>query len=158
MSNISDEKVFDRAVDLIVHQDQMLQNWTTRLVAIEGGLMFAVATLLQWRVNTPALLANNYSIPFIAAETLIAFLGIGAAWLIAKMVEFELEWQRNYVMATKRAEGENPVLYPFEMPRSSGSRTLRLFHWTRWLLTLMWLGLIAVIVFLPQIQVTAPMP
>ena len=55
MSNIDDEKVFDRAVDLIVHQDQMLQNWTTRLVAIEGGLMFAVATLLQWRANTPSL-------------------------------------------------------------------------------------------------------
>jgi len=158
MSNINNEKVFDRAIDLIVHQDQMLQNWTTRLVAIEGGLMFAVATLLQWRVNTPSLLANTYSIPFIVAETLIAFLGIGAAWLIAKMIEYELDWQRNYVIATRRAEGDNPVLYPFEMPRGSASRTLRLFHWARWLLTLMWFGLIAVIVFLPQIPATASAP
>src|SRR3990172_1025743 len=101
-------------------------------------------------------MARQYSIPFIAAEMLIALLGIGAAWLIAKMVEFELDWQRNYVMATKRAEGDDPLLYPFETPRGSSSRTLRLFLWARWLLTLMWFGLIAVIIFLQSIPGVAP--
>ena len=148
MSNISDEKVFDRAVDLIVHQDQMLQNWTTRYIAVEGGLMLAVATLIQWRVSTPSLLDAQYSSPFVAAQSLLALLGILAAWLITRMIANELEWQKNYVLATKRAEGDDPTLYPFEVKPGPG-RTLKLFQRASWLLTVLWLVLLAIIILLP---------
>ncbi len=157
MSDISNEKVFDRAVDLIVHQDLMLQNWTTRYIALEGGLMFAVATLIQWRASNPVLQTGNYSLPFVAAEVLIAALGVGAAWLITEMIKYELEWQRNYVMAAKRAEGDGPTLYPFEIKPGTG-RTLMLFRRASVLLTAMWLGLLLIIVFLPVAPTVSATP
>ena len=150
MSNISNEKVFDRAIDLIVHADQMLQSWTSRYIAIEGALAFAAATLIKWRADTPELQKSGYLLLFIMAEVLIVVLGIVAAWLITKMVEYELEWQRNYVLAAKRAEGDNAVLYPFEVKQGT-SRTLNLFRWSSIILTVMWLGISATIVVLPAI-------
>ncbi len=149
MSGVSNEKVFDRAVDLIIHADQMLQSWTTRYITIEGGLAFAGAALIKWRIDTPALQTSSYAFSFVVAEVLLVALAIVSAWLITKMIGYELEWQKNYVSTTKRAEGDTPILVPFEV-RPGAGRTLSLFQWTSLLLTVMWLGFLAVILFLPM--------
>ena len=152
MGDVSNEKIFDRAVDLIVHGDRMLQGWTGRYIVIQGGLAFAAATLIKWRAESPELLKTNYIALYVVAQIAIVALGISSAWLITKLIRNELDWQKNYVTATRRAEGDSPLLYQFEVQKGK-SRTANYFHWASIIMTGIW-TISLVFIVLSQSQAT----
>ena len=49
MSQVDRDKAFDRAIDLVINQDRVTQQWTGRYIAIQTSLAVAAATLLSWK-------------------------------------------------------------------------------------------------------------
>jgi hypothetical protein len=104
MSEVTREKLFDRAVDLVINQDHVAQQWTGRYIAIQTSLAVAAAALLSWRG------------PYLGwvAAILAVLLGIIAsvlAYAVTEIIKREYEWQKRYVAMVKRTEGDPPLLY-----------------------------------------------
>jgi len=49
MSEVTRDKLFDRAVDLVINQDHVVQQWTGRYIAVQTSLTVAMAILLSWK-------------------------------------------------------------------------------------------------------------
>jgi hypothetical protein len=113
MSKVAPDKAFDRAVDLIINQDHVIQSWTGRYITTQGGLAIAEATLLGWQ-------GANYGLLIAAAAILLAVLGIASAWLITEIIKREYRWQSIYVEAAQRAEGSDPIIYTVEVKPEPG--------------------------------------
>jgi hypothetical protein len=105
MSEVNKDKVFDRAVDLVINQDHVIQQWTGRYIAVQTSLAVAMATLLLWR---------GADLDFVVAILLSVLIGGIAIMLSCKMtniIKREHEWQKKYVEMVKRTEGKDPLLY-----------------------------------------------
>jgi hypothetical protein len=104
MSEITREKVFDRAIDLVINQDHIAQQWTGRYIAVQSGLAIAAAALLSW---------NGLALGVLAAilAGLIAVMAIVLAVAITQIIKREYNWQKRYVEMVVRTEGDSPLLY-----------------------------------------------
>lgn len=104
MSKVTRKKAFDRAVDLVINQDHVVQQWTGRYIAIQTSLAIAAGTLLSWK---------GPQLGFIAV-ILVLVIGTSAIMLACALTEIikrEYEWQKRYVEMIKRTEGNDPFLY-----------------------------------------------
>lgn len=104
MSEISRERAFDRAIDLIMKQNDVVQDWVARLVLIEGGLGIAVGTLLSWK-------GSDSSPAVFTLIILLASFGMASAVLISLVLDRHQRWQALYVDMVKRVEGNDPLLF-----------------------------------------------
>ena len=131
MSMVDRSKAFDRAIDLTIHQDHIIQDWTGRYVTIQTSLVVAEAALLAWKGQTGGL-------PIKILATLIAFLGMVFVWAITAIIMRECEWQARYVEMVKRAEEIDPYLYQFEYKPIHGPNKQSIFFWLRIVLIPAW--------------------
>jgi hypothetical protein len=105
MGEVTKEKAFDRAVDLVINQDHVVQQWAGRYIAIQTSLAVAMATLLLWKGG---------DLDFFVAILLSVLIGGIAIMLSCKMtniIKREYRWQKKYVEMVKRTEGKEPLLY-----------------------------------------------
>jgi hypothetical protein len=107
MSEVTKDKAFDRAVDLVINQDHVIQKWTGRYIAVQTSLSVAMATLLSWKGADLGFVA-------ILLSVLIGGIAIILSCKMTKIIKREYEWQKEYVEMVKRTEGENPLLYQHE--------------------------------------------
>ena len=137
MNKVTSDKVFDRAVDLIINQDRVIHSWTGRYITIQSGLAIAVAALLNWQR------ANIWLI--IIAASLLAVLGIIFALLITEILKRECQWQSVYVEAAQRAEGIDPVIYTLPVKPGPGF-IARVFLRLRWFVVSAWILFVGLLV------------
>jgi len=104
MSEVTKDKAFDRAVDLVIHQDDIAQQWTGRYIAVQTSLAVATAALLSWRGVHLGLVAVIFT-------SVIGFIAIVLAHALTRIITREYEWQKAYIEMVKRTEGNNPLLY-----------------------------------------------
>jgi hypothetical protein len=146
MSEVSREKAFDRAVDLVIHVDHIVQGWVQRFMLIEAGLAMAVGTILGWKGSQPDAV-------ILTLVVLLAAFAVVFAILIPVIMERLLRWQAHYIKAVKRAEGNKPYLYqPGYRLRGP---TLRIaFIFTGAIVAVVWIGFLATLVtqFQPSLE------
>jgi hypothetical protein len=99
MSTVNNEKAFDRAVDLVINQDRVVQEWGRRYVAIQASLALAAAALLAWKGLLGVIVIPLGVIPIILAKAM------------GQIMRREYDWQKTYVEMVKRTEGNEPLLY-----------------------------------------------
>lgn len=85
MSNIDAERAFDRAVDLVIHTDNLTTNWTGRLVTVQTSLVVAEGILLGWKSEQPSLLIA-------ALALLIGIVGVSSLLILSNIVVREHEY------------------------------------------------------------------
>jgi hypothetical protein len=99
MSEVNRDKVFDRAVDLVINQDHIVQQWTIRYIAIQSGLAVGAAAVLSW---------NG---PHLGLVLLIGIIAIVMVHAVTQIIVREYEWQKRYVEMVRKTEGQDPLLY-----------------------------------------------
>ena len=104
MSEVSKEKAFDRAVDLVLNQDRVVQKWTGRYIAVQTSLAVAAAALLSWK-------GPHLGFVAVVLALLIGGIAIVLALALTQIIEREYEWQKRYVEMVRRTEGKDPLLY-----------------------------------------------
>lgn len=104
MSEITRDKAFDRALDLLINQDHVAQQWTGRYIAVQGGLAITAATLLSWKGVALGLLGAILA-------GLIGVIAIVLTRAITQIITREYNWQKRYVEMVIRIEGDSPFLY-----------------------------------------------
>lgn len=104
MSEVSKDKAFDRAIDLVINQDHIIQQWTGRYITIQGGLAAALAAVLSWK-------GIDLGFITIPLSVLIGSIAIMLSCKITKIIKREYEWQDTYVKMVKRTEGKDPLLF-----------------------------------------------
>ena len=104
MSEITRDKAFDRALDLVINQDHVAQQWTGRYIAVQSGLAIAAAALLSWKGAALGLLAAILA-------GLIGIIAIVLTRAITQIIAREYNWQKRYVEMVIRTEGDSPFLY-----------------------------------------------
>ena len=104
MSEVNRDIAFNRAVDLVVNQDNVAQKWTGRYIAIQTSLAIAAAALLSWKGPDLGLVAVGLAV-------LIGIIAIVLAHSLTQIIKREYEWQKRYVEMVRRTEGNDPLLY-----------------------------------------------
>jgi hypothetical protein len=104
VSDVNRDKAFDRAIDLVVNQDHVVQQWTGRYIAVQTSLAIATATLLSWK--------GPDFWPFaVVLAPLLGVIAIVFTYAITAIITREYEWQKKYVEMVRRTEGDSPFLY-----------------------------------------------
>src|SRR2546425_13209455 len=103
MSEVTKDKAFDRAVDLVINQDHVAQQWTGRYIAVQTSLAIALAALLSWK--------GPLGVVAVILGVLIGLIAIVLAHAVTEIIKREYEWQKRYVEMVRRAEGSDPILY-----------------------------------------------
>lgn len=146
MSEVNKDKAFDRAVDLVINQDHVIQQWTGRYIAVQTSLAVAMATLLLWR---------GADLDFVVAILLSVLIGGIAIMLSCKMTKIikrEYEWQEIYVKMVKDIEGDNPLLYKKNYEPLPGKNiSTRFTQIQRWLI-LAWILVVITVIILPLLK------
>jgi len=104
MSEVTKDKAFDRAVDLVINQDHVVQQWTGRYIAVQTSLAVAAATLLSWK-------GPQLGFIVVILAVLIGGIAIILTHAMTQIIKREYEWQKKYVEMVKRTEGNEPLLY-----------------------------------------------
>ena len=104
MDGVDRKVLFERAVDLVINQDQNVHSWAGRYVAIQGGFATAVSAIIGWRGS-----AGTAAVT--ALLCLLAVLAIILARVLTAILERELEWQGAFVRSVKLIEGPDPVVF-----------------------------------------------
>ncbi len=104
MSEISREAAFNRSIDLVMKQNDVVQDWVARFVLIQGGLGIGVGTLLTWKGLPTAPAALTFML-------LLSFFGVACSILAGIILERHQRWQATYIEMVKRAEGAHPYLF-----------------------------------------------
>lgn len=104
MSEVTKDKAFDRAVDLVINQDHVAQQWTGRYIAIQTSLAVAVAALLSWK-------GPHLGFVAVILAVVIGSIAIVLAYAVTQIIKREYEWQKRYVEMVRRTEGNDPLLY-----------------------------------------------
>lgn len=102
MSEVNRDKVFDRAIDLVINQDHVAQQWTGRYIAVETSLAVAAAALLSWK---------GVGLVALVLALLLGAMAIVLALALTDIIKREYEWQKRYVEMVRRTEGDSPLLY-----------------------------------------------
>jgi len=104
MSEVTKDKAFDRAVDLVINQDHIIQQWTGRYIYVQAALAGAEAAIISWK--SPNL---GFNVAILAV--LIGVIAIVLACKMTQIIKREYEWQKEYVEMVKRTEGKDLLLY-----------------------------------------------
>jgi hypothetical protein len=131
ISNVNVDKAFNRAVDLVVHADQVTNMWTGRLVAVQTSFVIAEGVLIIWKGNQQG--------PIIAS--LVALIGIVAIVLLfalARIVIREHDTGHGYIEMVKRTEGTNPYLFRDVDSGPSGPKFSKVINTVKWVLAIAW--------------------
>ncbi|MCX5634578.1 MAG: hypothetical protein NTW55_01870 [Planctomycetota bacterium] len=104
MSEVNRDKIFDRAVDLVINQDHVIQQWTGRYITIQTSLAVAAGVLLSWK-------SPNLDSIVAILVVLISIIAIVLAHALTQIIKREYEWQERYVAMVKKTEGQNPIFY-----------------------------------------------
>jgi|GEM_PF-2588885 len=104
MSEVTKDKAFDRAVDLVINQDHVAQQWTGRYIAIQTSLAVAAAALLSWK-------GPHLGFVAVILTLVIGIIAIVLGCAMTQIIRREYEWQKRYVEMVKRTEGNEPLLY-----------------------------------------------
>ena len=132
MSEVSRDKLFDRGVDLIIHQTDTVHSWLGRYVAVQAGIAVAVGAVISWR-------GNIVGWPITILLLLFAVLAMILAALMSEVVNRHLAWQRGYIGSVKRIEGKDPLLYTEDMVREDeGLRISHFFGVVKWVIGAAW--------------------
>jgi hypothetical protein len=97
-------KAFDRAVDLVVHADEVTNTWMGRLVAIQTILAIAEGALLVWKGTQSGHLIASF-------VALIGIVAIVLLFALAQIVIREHNTGYGYIEMVKRIEGANSYLF-----------------------------------------------
>jgi hypothetical protein len=138
MSAVSPDKAFDRAVDLVINQNQVVQDWARRFTLIETGLGIAVGTIIGWKGSQPDAVILTLII-------VLASFGVAFAVLTTLILERHHRWQALYVEMVKRVEGDRPYLYQrdYKLP---GPDLRIAFITLGAIVTIGWIALLAILV------------
>ena len=104
MNGVDRKVLFERAVDLVINQDQNVHSWAGRYLAIQGGFATAVSAIIGWRGSTGTAAVT-------ALLCLLAVLAIILAHVLTAILERELAWQGGYVKSVKLIEGAEAVVF-----------------------------------------------
>lgn len=138
MSNISAEKAFDRAVDLIIHADKLTADWTGRIVTVQTSLVISEGVLFGWKGDQPSAL-------FVSLAILIAVVGLFSLVFFTNVVVREHEYGHCFVEMVKRAEGSSPFLYSDKLTEVPGIRFARAITILKWVMSASWIIFIIVV-------------
>lgn len=103
MSEVTKDKAFDRAVDLVINQDHVIQQWIGRFITVQTSLAVAAAALISWKGS------NGFVVVTLAI--LIGIIASMLAYAMTQIIKREYEWQERYVEMVKDIEGDEPLLY-----------------------------------------------
>jgi hypothetical protein len=139
MSRIDYKQGFDRAVDLIIKQDDVVDSWTARYIGVESGIAIAIGVILGWKGVTEQWVITGLVV-------LLAVLAIVFSFLMSAAVNRHLAWQCGYIESVKQIEGEGPLLYREGMiDKAEGTRLSSFYKSLRWVLLAVWVVFIVVI-------------
>jgi hypothetical protein len=108
MSEVTKDKAFDRAVDLVINQDHVIQQWTGRFIAVQTSLAVAAAALISWK-------GPQLGFIVVILAVLIGGIAIILTHAMTQIIKREYEWQKKYVEMVKRTEEKEPLLYQDEL-------------------------------------------
>ena len=129
VNDVQADKLFDRAIDLLINEDRNVDSWVTRYVGVESALVVGAAVIIGWQGGAVELLRR----PLITA---LAVLGALFALLFAGVIERHLAWQRAYVEAVREIQGTEPLLFR-EGVVSEGLRVSVFVCVTKWVLVVL---------------------
>jgi hypothetical protein len=145
MSEVTKDKAFDRAVDLVINQDHVIQQWTGRYITVQAGLATALATVLSWK-------GVDLGFVTIPLSILISSIAIMLSCKITKIIKREYEWQDIYVKMVKRIEGQDPLLYQNNYEPLPGKNiSTRFTQIQRWLIWA-WILVVITVIILPLLK------
>jgi len=104
MSEVGRNKAFDRAVDLVVHADDLTNQWTGRLIAVQTSLVVAEAALLVWKGDQSGAIVA-------ALAVLIGLTAIVSLFAVTRIIVREHDTGHGYIGMVKRTEGQAPYLF-----------------------------------------------
>lgn len=139
MSNIDPTKAFDRAVDLVIHGDNLANTWTGRLVAVQSSLIVAEGALLIWKGNQSGSIVG-------ALAALIGVIAIASLFALCRILVREHDTGHAYIAMVKRAEGNDPYLFRDGDSGPPGPSFSRNINALKWLLVVAWTFFLVVVV------------
>ena len=92
---MDESKLLDRAVDLILKQDDLIQSWSGRYIAIQSGIAVAVGGIISWKGPAP-----GWSVTAVLA--MLGVLAIVFAFLLSAVINRHLAWQRGWTQLRER--------------------------------------------------------
>ena len=143
MSEVNRDKLFERAVDMVIKEGEYVETWAGRLVTVHAGLATAVGLVVSW--NASAFLLRNLSA---AIVVLLAGIAVVLSVLMERIIRWHLAWQAAYVESVKQIEGNASLLFRKDMLANPCShRVGRLFTVITVVLCVAWLT-VAVLAFI----------
>jgi hypothetical protein len=131
MSLISNEKLFDKALELMRHADELTHKWATHLITVQTSLVAMEGGILAWRTDSMAR-------PIYLVSMLVSGLGIATALSLSHIIIREHEHGHAYLKMVKRSEGEQPVLFRDEDASVPGLNFRKIFSRLKWSLVAGW--------------------
>ena len=137
MSRIEPSQLFDRAIELIIKQDEIIQSWAGRYITVQSSFAVAVSAVIAWKGLQP-----GWAITIVTV--LLALVASVLAILMSSVIERHLAWQRAFTESVRFIEGDKPVLYREDMvPEGAGTRLSTFFKVVRYIVPVAWLALVA---------------
>lgn len=145
MSTVSNDKAFDRAIDLVMHADKVTDLWTGRLLTLQSGLFTAAGALLLWK-GTPL------SAVVILASALITAAGIISAITLIVIIIREHDTGHSYIEMVKRTEGNDPYLFRALDAPPPGPRFKTVMRWLKRAIVSVWIFYFVMVVVMVATQ------
>jgi hypothetical protein len=131
MSAISNEKAFDRAIDLVKLASQLTLKWTSYLITVQTSLVTLEGAILAWR-------SNAIGAAVLMGSMLVAALGALSVYVLTNIVIREHEYGHMYIQMAIRAEQNNPILFGNSDPPVTGKKFVVVMRLMRYALLIVW--------------------